>query len=233
MEGLLIGGQGSQATFAQVRTEGVVDPTWGAQRVVQKPDEYAFAGFQGGHYRVARSITGITAYAAGALIISFRWGLAGAEVLVKRVRFGFALTTAFTTAQAIDFDLIKSTNFTVSDTGGTAVAPITAASNRLRSKWMNGSQVTDLREPTAAGAALGAGTKTLDQSPLGIEPISLTANTLGVGGAADLWNQQMNAAHPFMLQVSEGFNIRTVTAMGAAGVIRIYYVIEWVEAPGL
>lgn len=232
MDGILIGGAPSPTTFGQVRTEGIVDQTYGAQRVTLKPDEYSFNNFQGGHYRVARSVAGITAFAAGALLVSFRWTLPTAEALIKRVSVGIAVTTAFTAGQQLDFDLIKSTAFTASDTGGTAVAMGTG--NKLRTKWMNSSQVTDLRE--AAAAAIVAGTKTFDASPEGIGILAggpTGAASIGIGGMVDLYKQDMGAEHPFMLTVNEGFNVRLVTAMGAAGVIRLYYIVEWAEVPGL
>lgn len=232
-EAKLISGVPSQQTFGMPTAESMIDPTWGALRASLRPDEYNFAGVQGGHFRIARSISGITGYAAGALVTSFRWGVQNLDALIKRVSMGFALTTVFTTAQPVDFDLIRATGFTVADTGGVQVNPFTGTAAMARTKWMNQSQVADFREPAAAGGALTAGTKTLDASPLGASPISIAGNTLGVGGMIDLYKLDATNQHPLMLKNNEGFNIRLITAMGAAGIIRIYYVVEWAEVPGI
>jgi hypothetical protein len=233
MDGILIGGAPNPTTFGQVRTEGIVDPTYGAQRVVLKPSEYNFGGFQGGHYRVARVVAGVTGFGAAALMLSFRWTLPTAEALIKRVTVGVGVTTAFTAGQVVDFDLIKSTGFTASDTGGTAVS-LASGTNKLRTKWMNTSQVADFRE--AAAAAIVAGTKTFDTSPIGQGTIAAGptgATSVGLGGMIDLYKEDAVAEHPFMLTVNEGFNVRLGIALGAAGVIRFSYIVEWAEVPGL
>lgn len=231
---VIVAGPPGSMTFGMPGSEWLIDPSYGAGRVRLMPSEYNNPGgaFQGGFFRVARSITGLTGLAAGAPIVSFRWApSSGGEVLIKKIAITAIITTAFTAAQAIDFDVIKAQNFTASDTGGNAITPIAAANQRLRTKWMNNSQVTDFRD--SSGAALTAGTRTLDAQPFGYAGIVQT-NALGSGGALqDLYKHDIMAGHPDMLENNEGFIIRNVTALGAVGIIKVGYIVEWGEVPGL
>lgn len=233
MDYKLVGGAPAPTTFGVPGIEGVVDATFGAQRSILKPDEYNASGlsFNGGHYRVARSVAGVTGVAAAGGLVSFRWATTPGMVMLKRVAVGAIITTVFTTAQAVDFDLVIVRNFTAADTGGTGVTPITTGNQRVQTRFMNSTQVNDFRE-TSAGA-LTPGTGTADASAEGIGAIQQT-NVIGSGfGMLDLYKHDEMNQHPIMLQNNEGFRIRTVTAMGAAGVIRLYYVVEWAEVPGV
>lgn len=227
----LVSGSPQSTTFGTPGVENVVDPTWGAQRTVLKPTDFMGPSFIGGHYCIARSVAGVTGVAAGGALVSVRWAQPVGEVLIKRIMVGATLTTAFTTIQALDFDVIAARAFTASDTGGTAITPLSGNFQKKRTKLINTSQITDFRE-TAAGA-LVAGTKTLDSSAFGIGTIPNMGNTIGSGGMIELYREDKDAEHPMMFGNNEGFNIRVVTAMGAAGVIRFYYAIDWAEVPGL
>ncbi len=232
MDIFIKGGPAPSTSFGSPGIPALVDPTFGALRVVLRPDEYNFSGFNGGSYRVARSVTGVTGVAAAGALVSMRWTVPSAGfVMLKRVGVGAIITTLFTTAQAVDFYIIALRGFTAADTGGTAITPILGNNQKNRSGIMNTSQVSDMRE--TSGAALGAGTKTPDTSPFGIAAISQN-NTIGSGAAlVDLYKHDKNNEHPVMFGNLEGFNIRAVTAMGAVGVIRFYYAVEWAEVPGL
>lgn len=228
----IVSGPPGSATFATVGSELIVDSTWGASRVRLMPSEYNAPAFQGGFFRVGRALAGITGVAAAGPLVSFRWGLPNSEALIKRVSIGAAITTAFTAAQPVDFDLIIARGFTVADTGGNPVTPILGNSQKNRTRWMNTSQLADLRD--SSGAALTAGTRTLDAAAIG-EAIITQTNGLGSGGMSpiDLYKHDIMAGHPLMIGNNEGLIIRVVTAMGAVGVVKVYYSIEWAEVPGL
>ena len=226
----IIGGAPTPTTFGTPGIENVIDPTWAAQRSVLKPDEINGNGFNGGHFRAAGSVAGVTGVAAAGALFSLRWALANSEVLIKRIAVGAQITTAFTTAQAVDFDVVALRAFTAADTGGTAVTP-TPGQQKNRTKFNGNSQVSDLR--VTSGAALGAGTKTADAQAFGTGAIQQN-NTIGSGfGLLELYKHDTMAQHPVMFGNNEGFNIRVVTAMGAVGVVRFYWAIEWAEVPGL
>jgi hypothetical protein len=232
MDIIIKGGASPATSFGTPGIPAIVDPTFGAVRTVTRPDEYNFGGFNGGSYRVARSVAGVTGVAAGGALVSFRWTVPSAGfALIKRIAVGAQITTAFTSGQAVDFDVATVRGFTVADSGGTVVTPILGNNQKNRSAIMNTTQLNDFRE--TSGAALTAGTKTADASAFGIGAIQQN-NTIGSGfGTLDLYKHDKLNEHPQMYGNQEGFNIRVVTAMGAAGVIRFYYVVEWCEVPGL
>jgi hypothetical protein len=224
-------GTPSSVTVGAAGTPMVVDSTFGAARTTLKPDEFNTNGFNGGHYRAASSTGALTGVASGGAIFSARWATANAYMLLKRVRLSAIITTAFTAAQALDFDIIALRSFTAVDTGGTAMAPFTGANQKARQGVMGTSQVQDMRIATTA--ALGAGTKTADQFAFGIGAAPNT-NAIGTGqDGIDLYKQDVQNQHPVIFGNNEGFNIRVVTAQGAVGVIKVYIAVEWAEVPGL
>lgn len=226
----LVGGAPGACTFGLAEIECVVDVTFGAQRATLKPQEYNFQSFNGGHYRLAGSTGALTTVAGGAAIFSMRWATVGPIMILKRLQLAVAITTVFTTGQAIDFDVIAQRTFSASDSGGTALTPPGNNSQKMRSALMGSSQVADARISTTA--ALTAGTKTPDNAAFGICTIP-NSNTLGSGAFVDLYKDDLMGGHPMVFGANEGFNIRPVTTMGAAGVIKVYIVAEWCEAPGL
>jgi hypothetical protein len=239
MDLIIKGGQVPSTTFGSQLTPLIIDPTFGAARVVLKPDEWngAVAGFNGGHYSTAFESGLLTGVAAAGAVFSFRAPPSGVALL-KKLRVGWVLTTAYTTAQATDFDVIKCTGFTASDSGGTTLTPAAqtnTSTNKKRTSLMNSSALADLRISTTA--ALTAGTKVQDAFPFAVlnYPKQSATNTALVTGTelVDLYIQNAMAEHPMTFQPNEGFNIRAVTAMGATGVIKLYVKVEWVEAPGL
>lgn len=232
-ESRIVSGTPTSTTYGVPGTEQITDATFGASRVILKPTDFAFGGYVGGHYRVAASTGALTGVAAAGAIFSARWspGSTNSYALLKRVQIASIITTAFTTAQAIDFDIVTDRAFTAADTGGTPITPILGNSQKNRSSIMNTSQMTDMRIATTG--ALGAGTKTADASAMGIT-CHPNNNSIGSGSALiDLYKEDVQAAHPVMFGNNEGFNIRMVTAMGAVGVIKVYVVVEWAEVPGL
>ena len=228
----VVSGTPSPTSFGIPGTENVIDPTFNAQRVRQMPSEYNSQGFGGGHFRVAVPTGALTGVAAAGTIFSARWApAANSFMLLKRIQAAMIITTAFTTAQAVDLDVIAQRAFTAADTGGTPITPITGNSQKVRSQFMQTSTMADMRISTTA--ALGAGTKTADSFAFGITGLPNT-NALATGTAlVDLYKEDAQAQHPVMFGPNEGFNVRMVTAMGAVGVIKVYLAVEWAEVPGL
>ena len=168
------------------------------------------------------ALTGVT---ANLPIFSFR-NISANLIAVRRVGVGFITTTIFTTAQIIDFGLIVARAFTVSDSGGTAIA-LTGSNGKNRTSLGSLTSV-DCRISTTAN--ISAGTKTLDANHLAqIGTWSGAAGTQ-LTPALDNLLSQGSASYPLILAQNEGFNIMNITAMGAAGVIRAYVNIELAEA---
>ena len=235
-----VSGVPQSTTYGTPGAEQIVDATFGAARVSLKPNDYMGVGVIGGHYMLSAQSGALTGVAAAGPVFSFRWAPgqgAPPYALIKKVQIAAVITTGFTAAQAVDFDLVLARSFTSSDTGGSALTPFTGNSQKMRAGLMSTSALTDCRIATTA--ALAAGTRTLDSSALTSAPIVFPLTTatsgLGEGGgdAVDLFKEDAVAQHPLMLAVNEGFLIRVVTAMGAAGVIKLYVNVSWAEVPGL
>jgi hypothetical protein len=193
-----------------------VDATFRAARVSIRPAEVI------GYYSVAGASGALTGVAAAGPVWSFR--NTGANlILVRRVSIGFVTTTAFTTAQGLDYQLLRANSFTASDTGGTAL--YTAGANKHRNSFTNITSAPDIR--ISSTGALTAGTRTLETAGMGIAGGSST----GVGTSmptADLLRYD-SGDYPLVLAQNEGFVVTNGIAMGAAGVIRLQVSVEYAE----
>lgn len=193
-----------------------VDATFRAARVSLRPAEVI------GYYSVAGASGALTGVAAAGPVWSFR--NTGANlILVRRVSIGFVTTTAFTTAQGLDYQMLRANSFTASDSGGTAL--FTAGQNKHRNSFTNITSAPDIR--IASTGALTAGTRTLETAGVGIAGGSSTA----VGTSMPITDilEQDSGDYPFVLAQNEGFVITNGIAMGAAGVIRLQVSMEYAE----
>lgn len=164
----------------------------------------------------------VTAVAAGGALFSLR-NISSNLLVIRRVSVGFIVTTAFTTAQALAYQLVVARAFTASDTGGTAIA-LTGSQNKHRTSLAT---LTSVDCRIATTAALGAGTKTLDTVALGIAG----GAALAVGNAMSPQTLLQHDAgdYPIVLAQNEGINILNQFAMGAVGVINFHVNIEFGE----
>jgi hypothetical protein len=228
----ILGGTPSATSFGIEETRLVVDATFGSARVTEKPDEYNFGVFTGGHYRLAVATGLVTGIAAASALFSVRWAQPVGFLVLRRIQAYSILTTAFTSAQQVDLDVIRVSGFTAPDTGGTALTPFTGNAQKART-IMATSQISDMRVATTA--ALGAGTRTLDPNAFatGVATPSAANTAFQTSGYFDLYSMPNSNVHPHMFGNNEGFLIRNVTAFGAAGVAKLYFTIEWAELPGL
>jgi hypothetical protein len=170
--------------------------------------------------RVTAGSGALTGVAAGGAVFSLRNNAGNGEFfVVRRLGVGFLTTTAFTTAQAIDFGAYVARSFTASDSGGTAIA-LTGSNQKLRTAH-TAPNAADAR--ISATGALTAGTRTLDAQPIGV--VAGWAGGVGQGVispfTANLWDQYAGD-HQLVLAPNEGLIIAPLTAMGAAGVGRLY-----------
>jgi|SRR5579863_5415005 len=230
MDATIVCGFPSSTTFGTPGTQAVVDPTFNALRVNPKPTDYA-PGVGGGglHGSVAVATGAFTGAGAGGIVFLFRnTGVPSTLLIVKRVIISAVVTTAFTTGQAIDFDIVRMFAWSAADTGGTTFT-VSTGGNKLRTSMGTSAAQVEF----ATTAALTGGTGTADTNAFGYAVVPQSpVNTVGVAGQVDLYNENMNGAHPAVFAAQEGFRVRAVTAMGAAGVIKVYMTVLWVEAPG-
>lgn len=197
----------------------LVDPNFGAARVTMRPMDTL------GWNSVGVATGSLVGIAANAGIFSFR-NISSNAVVVRRVGIGFVTTTAFTTAQTVNFALLVARNFAASDSGGTAIA----------FTGNNGKHRTSLGTPTsldcriATTAALGGGTRTLDANAVAIQ-----AGWSGAAGTtiAPTLNNLLSHAtgdYPIVLAQNEGLVIANLTAMGAGGAGIATIAMEFAEA---
>lgn len=195
-----------------------VDPQFQAQRVSLRPMQnlsWNSVGAQSG---------ALTAAGANTPIFSFR-NLSANPIVIRRAGVGFITITAFTAGQIVDYGLMVARAFTVSDSGGTAIALI---GNNAKHRTNLGT-LTSVDCRIATTTALTAGTKTLDTNHL--SQVGAFSSAIGVSLTPGLDNLLSNDAgdHPLILAQNEGINVMNITAMGTAGVIRAYVNLEIAE----
>ena len=169
----------------------------------------------------------LTGVAANGPVFSLRNAAGNGElVLVRHIGIGFLTTTAFTTAQIVDYGLFFARSFTASDSGGTAIS-IAGNNTKVRTSLVAPNSM-DARVATTA--ALTAGTRTLDTNALA--QIGAWSGGAGQGLVPvqnNLWDQY-TGDQLIVLAPNEGLVIANLTAMGAAGVIRLYVNVEFAIA---
>lgn len=188
-----------------------------AQRVTQRPMKSIAWN------SIAVQSGGLTGIAAGGRLFSLR-NTSTNLILVKRVGLGFQTTTAFTTAQALDFSLFVARSFTVSDTVGTDVSPTgNIAKHRTSLATPN------VAARMAATAVVSGGTLTQDTIAVGLAAGGSAGLATGLIQTPDNLFQATPGEHPLVLAANEGITVTNITLMGAAGVVKVYLTLEYVE----
>jgi len=215
--------QGNGGTILEV--DGT---TFRAGRVTPRPTD--FGGF--GHFCYG-GITGILPAALGANseIFQFRWVDATRLALINEIKMTAVVSTTFFAAGVpVQIDLVKCTGWTGQGTLGTA--PTLAALLKKRTS-MSSTLVGagDIR--IASTAALGAGTKTLEGSPMAAlcapGPITASLNGLIIPADTMLFRAEVgDGQHPIVLAQNEGIIVRSV-AVPATGTWTATITIDWCE----
>lgn len=195
-----------------------VDPTFKAARATIRPAENL------GWFSLGAQSGALTAVAAAGPVFSFR-NTGVNTMMLRRFGIGFIETTAFTAAQIVDFGLFFARAFSVSDTGGTAVA-MTGNNAKVRTSLATPNGL-DVR--IAAAAALTAGTRTLDANPLAQLGGFCGAVGQGIPTTPNNMIQHDTGDYPLILAPNEGLVLAVLTTMGAAGVGRLYVNMEFAE----
>lgn len=214
--------------------EAQVDPSFQASRTNLRPLEFTGQGLIGGHFYVSATFSNTAGGpAAGSQIFSVRWRDTRMLMVLKRIFCSAATTTAFTTAQAVDLQVIKATSFPNNPSAnGTNVAP-SMTSQKARSATMSTSllfaNAGDVQ--ISNGAALTAGaSQVLDTQPFGYSAV-LASTAVGTIGTVALYELRDFGVHPFVFGPNEGFVIQNGIALGAAGVVKFGFTLEYAEVP--
>jgi hypothetical protein len=187
------------------------------------------------------SVTVVAARTATAgFLFTCRWSSStSTKMFLKYVGAKFTLTTAYGTAQETGCDLILARTYSASCTGGTAIdmGSTVADTGQLQTS-MGTSLIAANATRIATTDAFTAGTHTLDANPIGI--LSGWSAAIGdtvpdvTSGAREkfgtLWDYRESAHRaPIMFTTDEGFMIRNAILMGATGVGRWDFCMEWDE----
>jgi hypothetical protein len=193
-----------------------------------------------GSYKMAVTTGAVTTIAAGTAsaghMFAFRWVSSASKCVLRHVSGQFTLTTAFGAAQEVGCDLITTRTYSASHSGGTAIdmgGTVTNA-NKIRAGAPTSLMSTGDARISTTGA-LTNGTHTIDPNPLAA--ISGYAGAVGIivsrypsgslpGGL--LWEAR-DDQDPLVLTTNEGFLLRNTILMGASGVGRWQFHIEWDE----
>jgi len=187
----------------------------------------------GGGYYGIKVASGLlpAAIAAGDTVFSFmfppdtgsgrKW-----RAQLKYLRLFGVTRTAYGAAQLIGFDVYKARSFTVADSAGTAVAPVTL--DQKRQKGYADSRLLaanggDLR--ISSTAKLTVGTRTVEALPFaGLEYWS---GAIGASGTLErIFNDH---SVPVVFEPNEGIVIQNEILLGATGVTQLYLTMEWME----
>lgn len=209
-----------------------------AQRV--RATEALGAGVQTGQYAMCVPTGAVTVIAAGTAsaghLFAFRNVSTTTKIWLRYVAAQFNLTTAFGAAQEVGCDLITTRSYSASHSGGTAIdmGGTVANSNKLRVGAATSAMATgDCRVSTTA--ALTNGTHTVDANAItacsgwagAVGPI--IARQPGGNLTGGVLYDARDDYSPIVLGASEGFLIRNTVLMGASGVGRWLFWIEWDE----
>jgi len=179
---------------------------------------------------------------AGHLFVLRRANTSTTQLAIHYVGAKFTLTTAYGTAQETGCDLIVARSFTASYTGATAVDTGSTVSDTggLLAAFPASILATAGLCRVADTGALTAGTQTLDANPIGIlsgwsSAIGDTVPDAASGareGFGTLFGRQLaegGNAYPLVLAADEGIVIRNLILMGATGVGRWDFCVEYAE----
>lgn len=199
-----------------------------------------------GTYRLAVSTGAVTVIAARTAtaghLFAFRWSSSSTTLCrLRYVGAKFILTTAYGTAQETGIDMIVARSYTASHTGATAVdngSTVADTGKALKHFDTSLAGVAGLCRVADTGA-LTAGTHTFDANPFSI--MSGWSGAIGdtVPMASSLGGNRMGAlydarpptgpANPLYFKQDEGFVLRNLILMGAIGVGRWDFQVEWDE----
>ena len=228
--------------FGKSGSQLEVDPTFLAARVAMRPLEYAKDGRVLGHYAVAQR-SGELAATIGALghLASMRWTSDDAFCVLMRLKVGWSISAAVTTAVEMNLRAIIARGFTVDfTTAATAINMATVMSTNAMRKTMGGS-LMGVSGPRISTTAVQSGqTLTADSAPIGmvVWPSRYPTNSTGTAVAQAVGDAGMMQTlyectapyqHPVVLSMNEGVIVQPVTAGPASGTFAIYTQWEWAE----
>jgi len=175
-----------------------------------------------GSHRLTFTTGAVTTIAAGTAtaghILAMRSDSSPFAIRLRSIEPEFILTTAFGAAQEVGFDMFLARTYTGAHTGATA---LTMTGGRV----LTGHGATVMTGRIADAGALTAGTHTLDANP--IAKGSQWCSAIGAALAPRLYDFTSNRLGGIILAADEGFVVRNTILMGATGVGKWHFTIEF------
>lgn len=167
-------------------------------------------------------------------LFTLRWPSSAASMYLRYVAVRFRVTTAFTAAQEVGAGLWLAHAYTGNGTNGTAVdLGTTIDDTGAYLSTQTDSLITAGCCRVADTAAITAGTRTLDAYPLRIVSAQVSGIADNVpdasGDYAVLFDGRSPGALPLQFNANQGFSVCNTILMGATGVGRWEFEIEWDE----
>lgn len=199
-----------------------VDPTMDAMRMSPRPPEAA------GAFRVA-GISGLTTgIAANGALFLFRNPDAAKLCILQFLKVRAVVVTGFTAAQELAFDVMPYRGWTV-DAGGTLLA---VANHNMKRRSSLAQSIANIRIPAAAALTTPAAPAVADGNPIMSGMAKTLAAAATVQDAAFEETMDINGGdYPIVFAQNEGFAVRNLIAMGAAGTVRWTMTVGWLENP--
>ncbi len=200
-----------------------------ASRGEPRPTDYATFG----HYSAALSsgiIPVIGTFGANGEIMQWRWSDTTRLCLIRKVTLDVSITTTMAAAGVpLEIAMLKSSAWSGVGTGGTR--PTFGTQCKMRSTM--GSTLLGANDVgISTTAALGAGTKTLETTPIAnaIAGMPITNSLTGITLLNYiLFDANMgDGGHPLTFATQEGFSLTVVNAPGT-GTWRLGVKIQWCE----
>lgn len=228
--------------FGKSGHELEVDPTFLAARIAMRPLEYVKDGRILGHYAIAQR-SGELVATIGALghLASVRWAIDDAYFVLLRLRVGWSISAAVTTAVEMNLRAIIARAFSVDFTTAiTTINMVTIPSTNAMRRSM-GSSLMGTAGPRISTTTVQSGqTLTADNAPIAmvVWPSRYPTNSTGTAVAQAVGDAGMMQTlyectspfqHPVVLSNNEGIVVQPVTAGPATGTFAIYTQWEWAE----
>lgn len=210
----------------------------GYDKILQRNAVYEPAG----SFRMGVSTGAVTLIAAATAtagqIFALRWSSSTKNMYLRYFGARFITTTAFNAAQEVGCDLIVASAFSVNATDGTAVdcGSTTAATGKVRETLAKSAIIANACR-VASTAAITAGTHTLHANAMGrlagwsaaIGDVIPSATRALADSYGILFDARDDKSAPLVFDADSGFVVRNTIAMGAGGVGRWDFLMEWDE----
>lgn len=239
-----VGLAGDSASVLSGGTQGVggpgaaVDSTFQAPRFSYRPADHATLG----HFSVAqRSGELVATIGAAGHLARFRWTDATRFALIHRIKVGWSISGAVTTAVEMTLRAIIARAFTVDFTTARTLAAMGVVANTGKMRNSMATSLLGANGPAIATTTVMSGqTLTADADPFAIAPMpSLapvtatgTAVAIPVGAASPMITLYENTSlnqHPLILGANEGVIIQPHLAGPGSGTWALYVQWEWAE----